>query len=50
MQCFFYRYFLSNNSLQYVAFEIENKLVVGYGLNYNGLGRNLNAIYQLVKY
>lgn len=30
-----------------VGFEIEDKFVVGYGLDYNGLGRNLNAIYQL---
>ena len=34
--------------LQYVAFEIENKFVVGYGLDYKGLGRNLNAVYQVV--
>lgn len=34
--------------LQYVAFEIENKFVVGYGLDYKSLGRNLNEIYQVV--
>lgn len=34
--------------LKYVAFEIENKFVVGYGLDYKGFGRNLNAVYQLV--
>lgn len=33
--------------LNYIAFEIENKFVVGYGLDYKGLGRNLNGIYQL---
>lgn len=32
-----------------IGFEIENKFVVGYGLDYDGLGRNLNAIYQLKK-
>jgi hypoxanthine phosphoribosyltransferase len=32
----------------YVGFEIPNDFVVGYGLDYNGLGRNLNAIYTLV--
>ena len=33
--------------LQYVGFEIENKFVVGYGLDYDGLGRNTAAIYVL---
>ena len=33
--------------LQYVGFEIENKFVVGYGLDYDGLGRNAPAIYVL---
>ena len=26
--------------LQYVGFEIENRFVLGYGLDYDGLGRN----------
>jgi hypoxanthine phosphoribosyltransferase len=34
-------------SLQYIGFEIENKFVVGYGLDYDGYGRNLPALYQL---
>ncbi len=36
------------DELNYIAFEIENKFVVGYGLDYKGLGRNLNEIYQVV--
>lgn len=33
--------------LDYIGFSIPNKFVVGYGLDYDGLGRNYNAIYQL---
>lgn len=32
--------------LEYVGFELANEFVVGYGLDYNGLGRNLNDIYR----
>ena len=34
--------------LDYVGFDIPNEFVVGYGLDYDGLGRNLKEIYQLV--
>lgn len=33
--------------LHYVGMEIPNKFIVGYGLDYDGLGRDLPAIYQL---
>tara|TARA_Y100001001_G_scaffold95774_1_gene93569 strand:+ start:114480 stop:115628 length:1149 start_codon:yes stop_codon:yes gene_type:complete len=33
--------------IHYVGLEIPNDFIVGYGLDYNGLGRNLNAIYKL---
>nr|WP_068890180.1 hypoxanthine phosphoribosyltransferase [Pedobacter panaciterrae] len=32
--------------LDYIGFEITNEFVVGYGLDYNGLGRNLKDIYR----
>lgn len=31
-----------------IGFDIDDKFVVGYGLDYNGLGRNLRGIYVLV--
>lgn len=33
--------------LHYVGIEIPNKFIVGYGLDYDGLGRDLPAVYQL---
>lgn len=33
--------------LDYNCFKIPNKFVVGFGLDYNGFGRNIPAIYQL---
>jgi len=36
------------DELEYVGFEIPNEFVVGYGLDYNGLGRNLKDIYKAI--
>ena len=33
--------------IKYVGFEISDEFVVGFGLDYDGLGRNSGAIYQL---
>lgn len=35
-------------NINHIGFSIPPKFVVGYGLDYNNLGRNLRAIYQLV--
>lgn len=34
--------------VDFVGFDIEDKFVVGYGLDYDGFGRNLPGIFQLV--
>lgn len=39
--------FKGKNTPHYVGFSIPDKFVVGYGLDYNEKGRNLEAIYQL---
>ena len=33
-------------NIQYVGFEIEKEFVVGYGMDYNCLGRNIPHIYK----
>jgi hypoxanthine phosphoribosyltransferase len=39
--------FKGNFPPDYIGFSIENEFVVGYGLDYNGLGRNLPDIYKI---
>jgi len=36
----------NNIPAKYVGFEIEKEFVLGYGLDYDGLGRNLKEIYK----
>ena len=35
--------------VEYAGFDIDDRFVVGYGLDYEGLGRNLPGVYQLRK-
>jgi hypoxanthine phosphoribosyltransferase len=35
--------------IDYLGFTIPDKFVVGYGLDYNGLGRNIPEIYKVVE-
>ncbi len=39
--------FKGKHKPDYVGFSIPNAFVVGYGLDYNEKGRNLDAIYQI---
>lgn len=34
-------------TIDYIGMEIPNDFIVGYGLDYNGLGRNLTQVYKL---
>ena len=38
----------SKIAINYTGFEIPNDFVVGYGLAYDGYGRNLSSIYKLI--
>lgn len=37
------------HKIDYTGFRIPNTFVVGYGLDYDGLGRNMDGIYTLVE-
>ncbi len=34
-------------TIDYLGFSVPNKFLLGYGLDYDGLGRNIKEIYQL---
>lgn len=36
-------------TIDYIGFNVPNKFLLGFGLDYDGLGRNLKEIYQLVE-
>jgi hypoxanthine phosphoribosyltransferase len=38
-----------NISIDYAAIEVGNEFLVGYGLDYDGLGRNLKDIYIITE-
>lgn len=41
--------YTKNIPLDYVGFEIPNDFVVGFGLDYDGFGRNLPSVYTLIQ-
>lgn len=38
-----------NITVDYIGMEIEDVFIVGYGLDYNSLGRNLRSVYKLIE-
>ena len=38
-----------NIKIDYVGFEIPNEFIVGYGLDFDGFGRNSEDIYKIVR-
>ncbi|MEN8120126.1 MAG: hypoxanthine phosphoribosyltransferase [Bacteroidota bacterium] len=39
----------TNIPIDYIGMEIPNDFIIGYGLDYNGFGRNLKHIYKIVE-
>jgi len=41
--------FMRSYPIEYIGIEIPNQFIVGYGLDYDGFGRNLSDIYTVVE-
>ena len=41
--------FQKDYAIDYIGIEIANDFIVGYGLDYDGLGRNLPDIYKIIE-
>jgi hypoxanthine phosphoribosyltransferase len=41
--------FMKSYKIDYIGINIPNEFIVGYGLDYDGYGRNLGDIYSIVK-
>jgi len=51
LACFFFKKeaFRMSFPIDYLGMSIPNEFIVGYGLDYDGFGRNLPDIYKIVK-
>jgi hypoxanthine phosphoribosyltransferase len=47
--CFKPAAFLKTFKIDYLGMEIPNDFIVGYGLDYDGFGRNLPDIYKIIE-
>jgi hypoxanthine phosphoribosyltransferase len=47
--CFKPAAFVKDFRIDYIGLDIPNDFIVGYGLDYNGYGRNFPDIYKIVK-
>ncbi len=47
--CFKPDAFEKDFNIDYLGMRIPNDFIVGYGLDYNGYGRNLPDIYKIIK-
>ena len=41
--------FRKDFEIKYVGFDVPNDFLVGYGLDYDGLGRNLDSLYTIIE-
>jgi len=41
--------FINKFKIDYIGFRIPDDFVIGYGLDYDGLGRNLNGVYTAIE-
>jgi hypoxanthine phosphoribosyltransferase len=47
--CFKPEAFRKDYPIDYIGMKIPNDFIVGYGLDYNGYGRNLPEVYKIVR-
>ena len=41
--------YTGSHKIDYLGFEIPNDFVIGYGLDWDGFGRNLRSVYRIVE-